>query len=73
VASGNGQDIAELRRRLNITQEQFARELGVTVGTVNRWENGHFNPSPLATKAIKKLTARVQRRQRRDEGDRALE
>lgn len=69
MSSGNDQEIAELRRRLNMTQEQFAREVGVTVGTVNRWENGHFNPSPLAAKAIKKLTARVQRRQRRDEGD----
>lgn len=56
-------DIADLRRKLNMTQEQFARELGVTVGTVNRWENGRFRPSPLAERAIKKLTTRLRRRQ----------
>ena len=56
-------DIADLRHKLNMTQEQFARELGVTVGTVNRWENGRFRPSPLAERAIKKLYARLRRRQ----------
>jgi putative transcriptional regulator len=56
-------DIADLRRRLNMTQEQFARELGVTVGTVNRWENGRFRPSPLAEKALKKLNTRLRRRE----------
>ena len=61
-------DIADLRRKLNMTQEQFARELGVTVGTVNRWENGRFRPSPLAERAIKKLTARLRRRQEQEQG-----
>ena len=56
-------DIADLRRRLNMTQEQFARELGVTVGTVNRWENGRFRPSPLAEKALKKLSTRLRRKE----------
>jgi DNA-binding XRE family transcriptional regulator len=69
VMGGDGLDIAELRKRLDMTQEQFARELGVTVGTVNRWENGHFRPSPLAEREIRKLTARVQRRRRRAETD----
>jgi DNA-binding transcriptional regulator YiaG len=67
VVMGDGLDIGELRKRLEMTQEQFARELGVTVGTVNRWENGHFRPSPLAEKEIRKLTARVERRRRRAE------
>lgn len=62
-------DIAELRRKLNMTQEQFARELGVTVGTVNRWENGRFRPSPLAERAIKKLTAKLRRRQGQEQGE----
>lgn len=69
MMGGDGLDIAELRRRLEMTQEQFARELGVTVGTVNRWENGHFRPSPLAEREIRKLTVRVQRRRRRAEND----
>lgn len=66
---GNGFDIGALRKRLNLTQEQLARELGVTVGTVNRWENGHFRPSRLAERELRKLTARVQRRMKRARDD----
>jgi DNA-binding transcriptional regulator YiaG len=40
--------VRELRRELKMTQEEFAHELGITVGTVNRWENGRFKPSKLA-------------------------
>jgi putative transcriptional regulator len=69
VMAGEELDVAELRKRLEMTQEQFARELGVTVGTVNRWENGRFQPSPLAERAIRKLTARVRRRKRQAERD----
>lgn len=48
-----GQLIRALRHDLNLTQEQFAHQLGVTFPTVNRWENGHANPSPMAMKLIK--------------------
>lgn len=41
-----------IRQRLNLTQEQFAHELGVTVTTVNRWENEHSHPSRLARKQL---------------------
>ena len=47
--------ISRLRRRLNLTQEEFAHAVGVTVSTVNRWENGHIEPSRLAKKAIAEL------------------
>jgi len=40
--------VRHLRRELKMTQEEFAHELGITVGTVNRWENGRFRPSKLA-------------------------
>jgi putative transcriptional regulator len=40
--------VRTLRRELKLTQEEFAHELGITVGTVNRWENGRFRPSKLA-------------------------
>ena len=42
------QDIKEKRLKHGLTQEQLARRLGVTVGTVNRWESGATEPSPLA-------------------------
>lgn len=38
--------IKQLRRQLELTQEQFARKVGVTCGTVNHWENGKRMPHP---------------------------
>ena len=49
--------IGALRRRLKMTQEEFAHAIGVTVSTVNRWENGHIEPSRLARKAMEALLA----------------
>ena len=42
-----------------MTQEEFAHAIGVTVSTVNRWENGHIIPSRLARKAMEGLSAGV--------------
>lgn len=44
--------VRALRQRLAMTQEEFAHCLGITVSTVNRWENGHSNPSKLARASI---------------------
>ena len=49
--------IRELRKRLGLTQEKFAARLGVAFPTINRWENGHSKPSPLALKQIETLLA----------------
>ncbi len=40
--------IISVRESLNLSQERFAKELGVSFATVNRWEKGHFEPSYLA-------------------------
>lgn len=40
--------VRAVRRELKLTQEEFAHQLGITVGTVNRWENDRFRPSKLA-------------------------
>ena len=37
-------EIKELRTKLGLTQEEFARLLGVGFTTVNRWENGKAVP-----------------------------
>lgn len=37
--------IKQLRGRLHLTQEAFARILGVSFATVNRWENGKAEPT----------------------------
>lgn len=47
-----GRLVRELRQSMNLSQEQFANELGMTFPTVNRWENGHAKPSPIALKQI---------------------
>lgn len=44
--------IRTIREELNLTQEELARELGVTFPTVNRWENDRAQPSPMALKQV---------------------
>lgn len=51
----SGSEIRELRKRLGLTQEEFAHAVAVTFSTVNRWENGHAKPSKLARRAIESL------------------
>lgn len=40
--------ILKLRTYLNISQEEFAKLLGVSFASVNRWENGIHEPTKLA-------------------------
>lgn len=40
--------IKRVRAELGLSQEQLARELNISFSTVNRWENGKSNPSPMA-------------------------
>ncbi|MBD2492667.1 helix-turn-helix transcriptional regulator [Aulosira sp. FACHB-615] len=47
-----GQFIRELRLLAGLTQEQLADKLRVKYSTINRWENGHYKPSPLAMEKI---------------------
>ncbi|MBD1909220.1 MULTISPECIES: helix-turn-helix transcriptional regulator [unclassified Leptolyngbya] len=47
--------IRHLRQHLNLSQEKFAAQLGVSFKTVNRWENGHSLPSPMAMKLLEEL------------------
>jgi transcriptional regulator with XRE-family HTH domain len=37
--------LAEVRRKLGLSQEQMARLLGVSFVSVNRWEGGHSGPT----------------------------
>jgi len=55
-----GSEVLALRRQLNMTQERFAQEIGVTVSSVNRWERGVIQPSRLARRAIQALIERQQ-------------
>lgn len=50
-----GEQIKELRIKLGLTQEEFAHRLGVTLCTVNRWENNKSIPSRLAIRQLEKI------------------
>lgn len=39
--------ILRLRAKLNISQEELGKMLDVSFTTVNRWENGHFEPTKI--------------------------
>jgi putative transcriptional regulator len=45
--------VKAIREAAGLTQEQFASQFGVTVATVNRWENARAVPQPLAMKNLK--------------------
>lgn len=47
--------VRAIRHVRELTQEQLAHELGVTFGTVNGWENGKHQPSPLAARELLRL------------------
>jgi DNA-binding transcriptional regulator YiaG len=47
--------VRTLRVKLNMTQEQFAHHIGVTVVTVNRWERGHTYPKGLSLVRLEKV------------------
>lgn len=51
--------IKEVRRQLSISQEDLARELGVSYATVNRWENGQAKPSRLARAQLNAFCERM--------------
>ena len=40
--------IKSIRASANMNQEEFAKELGTTVASINRWENGKSVPKKLA-------------------------
>ena len=47
------EELKKLRQQQGWSQEDLARNLGVSFATVNRWENGKTRPSKLALVQIK--------------------
>ena len=41
-------NVAELRQRMGLTQEQFAARFGFSVATLRHWERGDRNPQGAA-------------------------
>ncbi len=55
------EDIKRLRQTAGLSQEEFARELGISFATVNRWENNRAAPSRLARKSLDQFRKRTER------------
>lgn len=53
--------IRKLRQDLDMTQEGFAHEIGVTFATVNRWENGRTTPNKVAQKVLLLLEKKLRK------------
>ena len=51
--------LRRLRSSLGLSQEQLARQLGVSFATVNRWESGRTQPSAKAQSALAQLETRT--------------
>ncbi len=54
--------LKELRTQQGWSQEDLARELGISFATINRWENGKTNPSKMAQNQINNLLVQIQKR-----------
>src|SRR3989337_1131628 len=51
--------IAELRRRLGISQEKLAPSLRASLPTINRWEKGKTKPDGIALRTIEQFVRRL--------------
>ena len=51
--------IRELRVRLDLSQERFARLIGVSMQTVRRWESGLTKPLPIINLKLEELQREV--------------
>jgi transcriptional regulator with XRE-family HTH domain len=55
----NARWIRALRLKLGLTQDQFAKQLGVNMVTVSRWENELVKPNRLALKSLTSIAATI--------------
>ena len=52
-------DVKEIRTRLDLTQEELAREMSVTVLTIRRWEKENRKPHLIHRLRLKALAIKV--------------
>jgi DNA-binding transcriptional regulator YiaG len=52
------EQVKEVRRQLELSQQGLAHALGVSFATVNRWENGKTTPSKMARTVWKQFCQR---------------
>lgn len=49
------ESIKILRNKMLLTQTEFAEKLGVSFASVNRWENGGYEPTMKVKRELMKL------------------
>ena len=47
--------LKKYREKVLLTQTELAKELGVSFASVNRWENGQFEPTMKIKRKLAKL------------------
>ena len=52
---GLREKVRELRKRKEWAQEDLAREMGVSLSTIQRWENQGGEPTRLARRELRKF------------------
>ena len=52
---GLREKVRTLRKKKGWAQEDLAREMGVSLSTIQRWENKGGNPTRLARRELKKM------------------
>ena len=50
-----GEKVKELRKKKGWVQEDLARQIGVSLSTVQRWEKKGGDPTRLARRELKKI------------------
>ena len=53
------EEVKELRQTLQMTQQEFAVALGVSIRAITKWESGESEPSHMAQEKIDRLAKRV--------------
>jgi putative transcriptional regulator len=56
----DSEEVKKIRLQFGLTQEQFAQRLGVTHGTIARWERGGSVPSPLAIEKLNQFKGKTE-------------
>lgn len=55
MKSNYSDSIIKLRVKLNVSQTELAKILGVSFSSINRWEKGKYNPTIIAKEKLKTL------------------
>ena len=58
-----GQEIKEWRQSHGLTQEQFAREVGVSWSTIAKWEGGQRSPNRFTLPLLERAIQRIEKRE----------